>query len=232
MIKELPVFEARINPDNDMFVDMVSIVATPAVATNNKEHFKDGNFLAFNENIKQEKLHFSDDDEMELFGIAMMANEHIYRRDPKTGEEYYVMFSADSIKEITINFSKNKFNNNVNVEHSNRDAKSVVFESFIVDSKKDKKAPAIFGEVPDGSWLIGVKVFDKELWQEIKQGKRTGFSVEGLFELFDRDVWVEVETDEKFNKVDIDITGWALHDTQIKASINQLEYYINKLKED
>ncbi|VTP97752.1 XkdF-like putative serine protease domain-containing protein [Sphingobacterium daejeonense] len=232
-IKELPVYECVINPAEGMIVDFVSIVETPAVATNNKKVFGDGNFLAFkkDEPVK-EKMFFSTDEKQIIFGIAMMAGDHIYRRDEETGKEFYVTFTKEMIYEIVTTFFQKSLNHNMNVDHTSKSAKSYIFQSILVDEAMGIKAPEVFGEVSDGSWLICAKVNDPELWQEIKQGKKRGFSVEGMFQMIDRDVWVEVETDEKFNKVDIDITGWALHDTQIKASINQLEYYINKLKED
>ncbi|MFL5810201.1 MAG: hypothetical protein ACJ749_11815, partial [Flavisolibacter sp.] len=37
--------------------------------------------------------------------------------------------------------------------------------------------------LPEGSWVIGKKYFDKKEWVELKSGKRNGFSVEGLFDL-------------------------------------------------
>lgn len=234
MKKELPVYEARINGAEGMDVNMISIVATPAVTTNNKTFFGEGNFLKFSHDVKVDKLSFSTDDKMQLFGIAMMANEWIYRKDEKTGEEYFVVFTPQQIEEIAIRFAKNKYANNVNVEHSSRDAKSVVFESFIVDSQKDKNAPKIFGEVADGSWLIGVQVFDVELWQEIKEGKRTGFSIEGLFELFDRDVYFEVDSNEfkkDDNDIEIAIDGWnPKHDnSELKSLFNQYANYLKYL---
>lgn len=223
-IKELPIYEAKINPEADMIVDMVSIVKSPAVTTYNKELFGEGNFLAFN---KKEKLQFTNDEEMTLFGIAMMADEPIYRKDD-SGYEYYVKFSKDTISEIVQTFFKKSLNHNLNVEHQKIDAKSYIYQSIITDEKKGIKAPEQFGEVPDGSWLIGVKVNDPQLWSDIKAGKRNGFSVEGLFDLFDRDVWIEHEFN---NEIEINIDGWMDEhfDSQIQATINQMEYYLKRL---
>lgn len=233
MKRELPIYEARINEAEGMDVNMISIVATPAVTTNNKEVFGEGNFLKFSDSEKVDKLHFSSDEKMQLFGIAMMPNEWIYRKDKKTNEEFYIVFTPEEVETIAIRFAKAHYNNNVNVEHSKRDAKSVVFESYIVDSGKGKLAPAVFGEVPNGTWMVGVQVYDINLWQEIKEGKRTGFSVEGLFQLIDRDVFIEVDftNDNNQNDIEIAIDGWnPKHDnSELKSLFNQYSNYLKYL---
>ena len=35
--------------------------------------------------------------------------------------------------------------------------------------------------MPEGTWMVSLKVEDDQLWQEIKAGKYKGFSIEGLF---------------------------------------------------
>ena len=59
-------------------------------------------------------------------------------------------------------------------EHSGV-AKASIIESYI--------APTDFkcnGQVvKSGSWVMGVKIFDKDLWQAIKKGEITGFSIAG-----------------------------------------------------
>jgi hypothetical protein len=36
-------------------------------------------------------------------------------------------------------------------------------------------------ELPDGTWMIGVKVDDDATWQAVKNGEVKGFSIEGWF---------------------------------------------------
>ncbi|OYD44889.1 hypothetical protein CHU00_14845 [Sphingobacterium cellulitidis] len=227
-VKELPIYEARINPEDDKIVDMVSIVESPAVTTYNKKLFGEGNFLAFKKQLKEQQLMFSTDDEMTLFGIAMMANEPIYRK--VENEEFYVMFSKETISQIVHTFFQKSLNHNLNVDHQKIDAKSYIYQSIIIDEKKGIKAPEQFGEVSDGSWLIGVKVNDPQLWKDIKAGKKNGFSVEGMFELFDRNVWMEVEMDSDVEVKNIDITPIEENEEfNFKSVSNQIEYYLNKL---
>ena len=49
--------------------------------------------------------------------------------------------------------------------------------------------------VPDGTLIFGMKVKDKEVWNDIKLGKQKGFSIEGMFEYFDSQINSEYDKD-------------------------------------
>jgi len=171
----LPTYELKINPDNDSFVDAIALVDEPAI---------ESNFIAFAK--EQKGLTFNmDDQRMELLGAAMIPNMLIYRRDAN-GNQYNVFFSADTIRQIAQVFSKNSFQKNMNLEHTSLPAKSYVFQSYIVDTALGMNSPANLA-LPDGAWVVGVKVTDASVWNDIKTGKVKGFSVEGVFELIKQD---------------------------------------------
>lgn len=123
------------------------------------------------------------EDQHIISGPLMLADELIYRNNEKFGE-HYVKFSADTIKQISIKFSKKKYQNNVNLMHdSNQRVDGVtMFESFIVDRKRGIMPMAEFKDVADGSWFGSFYVENEEVWQGIKDGKYRGFSVEGMFD--------------------------------------------------
>ena len=77
------------------------------------------------------------EDERIISGPLMLADELIYRQNESFGE-HYVKFSADTIRQIAIKFSKKKFQNHVNLMHDqNQKVDGVtMFESFIVDKKR------------------------------------------------------------------------------------------------
>jgi hypothetical protein len=35
--------------------------------------------------------------------------------------------------------------------------------------------------MPNGTWFVGVKVENDEVWNQVKEGKIKGFSIEGFF---------------------------------------------------
>jgi hypothetical protein len=132
---------------------------------------------------KFEKFAIVNEDQRIISGLLMVADELIYRNNDKFGE-HYVKFSADTIKQIAIKFSKKKYQSNVNLMHdSNQRVDGVtMFESFIVDRKRGILPMAEFKDVPDGSWFGSFYVENDEVWKGIKDGQYKGFSVEGLFD--------------------------------------------------
>ena len=70
------------------------------------------------------------------------------------------------------------------LEHNKKnDVNGVIIESWIVeDSMIDKSVLYGLKNVPVGTWMISVKVEDKQFWDEyVKTNKVRGFSIEGAF---------------------------------------------------
>lgn len=115
-------------------------------------------------------------------GPLMVADQLIYRNN-KLGE-HYVKFTAETIKQIAIKFSKKKYQMNVNLMHDPEMQVDGVtmFESFIVDKKRGILPMAQFKDIPDGSWFGSFYVENDKVWEAVKKGELRGFSVEGLFQ--------------------------------------------------
>ena len=171
---ELPIYELKIQEDlaDDAEVSFVALVDKPAIQ-------KD--FMVFNE----QKLAFAIQDEAQhiISGPLMLAEEPIIRNNAKYGQ-HFIKFSAETIKEIAIKFSKKGYQKNVNLMHDENMQLDglVMFESFIVDSKRGIKPMNGFEDVKDGSWFGSFYVENPQAWDLIKQGKVKGFSVEGMFD--------------------------------------------------
>jgi len=56
-----------------------------------------------------------------------------------------------------------------------------MFESFITDQSRGIQPMKGFEDAPDGSWFGSFKVDNEGVWNDVKEGKFKGFSVEGLF---------------------------------------------------
>jgi hypothetical protein len=132
---------------------------------------------------KFQKFSIVNEEQRIISGLLMVADELIYRNNDKFGE-HYVKFSADTIKQIAIKFSKKKYQSNVNLMHdTNQRVEGVtMFESFIVDRQRGILPMAEFKDVADGSWFGSFYVENDEVWKGIKDGQYKGFSVEGLFD--------------------------------------------------
>jgi hypothetical protein len=115
-----------------------------------------------------------------ITGPAMIAEKPILRR-AEDGTTYYVKFSAATIqKAVKLWALQNKYNA-VNAEHANPVGGMHLLESFIVDKERGINPPQMWADAPEGSWFLSYYVEDDAVWQNIKDGKFKGFSIEGYF---------------------------------------------------
>ena len=125
----------------------------------------------------------TESDERIVAGPMMIPNKFIIRKD-KGGKPYYVYFSRETIKKIQERWSREMKWNQTDVNH-NGDVTddNVLLEQWIIESPKADKSQSHYGfyDLPKGTWFGVYKVKDEKTWQQIKEGKLTGFSVEGSF---------------------------------------------------
>jgi hypothetical protein len=115
-----------------------------------------------------------------LYGAAMVPDKYIYRVDEETNEEFYVYFDAATIAQCAQMFLKQGLQNEATFEHEYNLDGCIVVESWIVEGEQDKTR--MFGmDLPVGTWVIGVKVENDEVWDKVKNNVIKGFSIEGRF---------------------------------------------------
>ena len=134
----------------------------------------------------QSKFSFSNDEKMEIVGPALIPNKMIIRRSAPTilnpnGEFYYVFFNEETIAKLSEKFMLEKRLDQTNIEHSDKEADSYVKESWIISDPENDKSNAYGMTYPKGTWMITMKVKNKQIWDDIKSGKLNGYSVEGWF---------------------------------------------------
>jgi hypothetical protein len=142
-------------------------------------------------------LRFADEEQKIVVGPAMIPEMAIPRRD-EDGDIYYVKFSAETIKEIMMKFMKEARTNATNQDHQEDNAAGAyVYESWLVEDPENDKANTKYGfNVPAGTWMVSMKVDDKETWKRVKNGELRGFSVEGFFSDLD-----EIQGLKKYLKI-------------------------------
>lgn len=119
-------------------------------------------------------------DEQIIIGEIMVPEKLIYRRDEKKGE-YYVKFSAESIKKLVYKFNKNRGNRVINLEHSDVILDAYIAEIWTVESEVYDKSRLYNLNATVGGVVTMVKVDDVEVWEEqVKKLGKQGFSIEGI----------------------------------------------------
>jgi hypothetical protein len=114
-----------------------------------------------------------------LYGAALVPDKHILRLDGN-GEEFYITFEKDTIMKCAHQFLKQNLQHQHTYEHEHPVSGCVVVESWIVESENDKSRHLGL-DVPVGTWMIGTKVDDESIWEEVLNGTIRGFSIEGMF---------------------------------------------------
>lgn len=167
----MEMYEMFIDDENLTGVNALSIVKSPAIMTD---------FVALSSETQPVMLAKVDEDRQILMGPALIPDKPIKRM--KDGKEFYIYFSKDTIQKTAVNFFKNNKQNNATLEHDKSLEGMTIFESWIVEDSKTDKAAKNGLDVPEGTWMVSMKVDDKNIWDNyVKNDKVFGFSIEGNF---------------------------------------------------
>jgi len=123
-----------------------------------------------------------DEDKRITVGPLMIPDRLIFRVD-ENDEPFYVYFSKDTIQKIANKLMKDKLVDKMNLEHDqDTPVDGYMLETWLIDDPENDKANIYgFDNLPQGTWMGMYKIEDENVWQMVKDGKVTGFSVEGYF---------------------------------------------------
>jgi hypothetical protein len=155
--------------DDQSGIDAISVVMAPAI---------ESNFIHLSKH--EVVLKEVDAEKKILMGPALIPDKQIYRRNDKTKDEYYIYFSKATIRKASELFLMNANQNNSTLEHSQKLKGLSVVESWIIEGENDKSKNYGF-DLPQGTWMISMKVNNEEIWDKVKLGEVKGFSIEGYF---------------------------------------------------
>ena len=215
----------------DLFA--VSLVEDPAI---------ESNFIALSKQKSSIKL---ENEKRLLIGAALVPNKPIYRN--VNGNEFYISFDETTIEKLAQDFLANDYQHNITVDHQEEANDIVIVESWIKTSENDKSVSYGLNE-PIGTWFIGMKVNNDEIWQRIKDGFYKGFSIEavvGLDELINNNnlqLAMDKEFIDKLREIIYEAIGKSPKAEEIVADVNEevtetqpiqcADEEVAKLKED
>ena len=164
-IIELLIDEAKIESG----INAVSVVESPAI---------EENFVALKKH--EVELKEVDAEKRILMGAALVPNKQIYRKNKD--KEFYIYFSEDTVRKASELFLMRSNQNNATLEHEKKMLEGMsVVESWIVEDEKLDKSVKYGFNLPNGTWMISMKVNNDEIWNKVKAGEVKGFSIEGYF---------------------------------------------------
>lgn len=190
-IDGIPVYDATLGEDGGML--RISLVDAPAVMAD---------FVAFAKQKPVQMYRIEDEEQRRVLGVVMRADFPIYRRDERLGE-YYIIYRADTIREMAQKYLAEGRQNNVNLMHQGEDVEGVEMVQYYIKGKGLQ--PEGFEDIADGSLFAEFHIVDDAIWDKVKDGTYKGFSLEGLFDLVPEEDKDDVQRivddlDGKFNE--------------------------------
>ena len=166
-IDGIPVYEALLS-DEECGMIRISLVDAPAV-------------LSGWQTFKKVQMYAVQDEEQRLVrGVVMRADFPIYRIDNKGGE-YYIIYRADTIREMAEKYLAESRQNNVDTMHDGNEVDGVEMVQFFIKDSAKGINPEGFDDIADGSLFAEFHVTNDDVWAAIKDGTYQGFSLEGIF---------------------------------------------------
>jgi hypothetical protein len=150
-------------------VSAVSVVDKPAIEMD---------FVALSRQDKKVFQSVQEGEKRMLYGPALIPDQLIYREE-EDGTPFYIRYGKDVIEKISQEFLRLNRQNNATFMHEISVAGVTIVESWLVGNP-DKSQQFNFN-LPEGTWFIGMKVYNDAIWEKAKAGEIKGFSIEGYF---------------------------------------------------
>ena len=195
-IDNIPVYNAIIS-DEETGMFKISLVDEPAVMSN---------FLAFDKTRKPLMYAIANEEKRIVRGVVMRADFPIYRYDENFGE-YYIIYKADTIRQMAEKYLLESRQNDVNLMHEeNSDVDGVQMVQYFIKDTNSGVNPTGFEEIADGSLFAEFHIVNDDVWEQVKDGTFKGYSLEGVFDLVPEQDEERVESivdslEGKFNKL-------------------------------
>lgn len=232
----IPIFDINVDEDG-MGLFGLSFVDNPA--TQIELH-------AFKK--EEERVFFSNHEKREVVAPVLIPNQLIYRE--AEGIPYYMRASAETIKKIADKYMLSENWNNFTYMHErigdaieSRLQEGVYLQKLWIIKDEQDDANTKYGfDLPVGTLMMKCKVMNRQIWNEIKEGKLRGISLEAFFGKINSNKALQItyskmknslELFQKFiaflNEVSVDADGIA--DEAKKDETNSgevsLKYYLD-----
>ena len=159
---------------------------------------------------EEEKVFLSSHEKREVVAPVMIPNQLIYRQ--YNGIPYYMRASAETIKKMADKYMLSGNWNNFTYMHERIDdaIESRVQDGVylqrlwvIGDEQDDAFTKYGFENLPVGTLMMKCKVMNRQIWNEIKEGKLRGISLEAFFGKINTNKALQVTYSKMKNNLDL-----------------------------
>jgi len=172
-MKATKIVELVIADDSEeLAIDAISLVTSPAIETDFVYFGKEKNNLTFAKVDEEKRM---------LISPALIPNKQIFRHDPNTSSDYYVYFSKETVQKASELYLKHNNHHKATYQHQDRVSGVLTVESWIIEDSKLDKSTLYGFSLPVGTWMVKMHIENEELWEKVTSGELKGLSIEGYF---------------------------------------------------
>ena len=171
-MKETKIVELIIADNEELAIDAISLVTSPAIESEFVFFGKEKNNLTFAKVDEEKRM---------LISPALIPEKTIFRHDPQTSSDYFVFFSKATVRKASELYLKHNNHHKATYQHQDRISGILTVESWIIEDSKLDKSTLYGFSLPVGTWMVKLKIDNDEIWSKIKDGELKGLSIEGYF---------------------------------------------------
>ena len=171
-MKETKIVELVIADNEELAIDAISLVTSPAIESEFVFFGKEKNNLTFAKVDEEKRM---------LISPALIPEKTIFRHDPQTSSDYFVFFSKATVRKASELYLKHNNHHKATYQHQDRISGILTVESWIIEDSKLDKSTLYGFSLPVGTWMVKLKIDNDEIWSKIKDGELKGLSIEGYF---------------------------------------------------
>jgi hypothetical protein len=171
-MEKLQEIELKIKDAEDG-VFAVSLVENPAI---------EKDFVYLSSEVVELKV--IDEERRIVVGFALVPEKRIFRR--MNGKDFNIFFTKETVAKTAEIYMKKLNLNNFTTEHEQKVQGVSVIESWIVEDSNNDKSNLYNLGAKGGEWVLMSKIYNDEIWNEIKNGTFKGYSIEGAFDGFEQ----------------------------------------------
>lgn len=124
--------------------------------------------------------------------------------------------TKEDVKQLAHEFVARGLADKIDISHNKIPSGAVVVESWL---SREGDLLAAKNELPEGTWMLGVRVPEGALWEDIKSGKLNGFSFDAMVQKSIRRVTVDIAKiviGETEANSDIEVVPGHVHDFYVE----------------
>jgi len=171
MAEKIRIEELVLNEDqlNQAGVFAIGLVDMPA-------HETDFVYMSKNK-AKKNYFAMASEEKYMIYGPAIIPDKKILQYD-ENGNEYYMYFSKETTNKLAQNYLKNFSQKSFTFQHNEYLDGATLVEQWIIEDESNDKSNALGFNLPKGTWMMGIKVDNVEVWEKVKNETVKGLSIE------------------------------------------------------